>query len=143
MISSDKIVCNYDENFEIIENYRYYLIIIIGLKYNIKYFEVFNDKCKVIERYKTIFYDKAMCEKDFRGLNIPNGIGIFSGFNNNYGIINLIGFNDNFDDIWIGFTDKSHNNMITISTVLLDNNFIFNYKKILNYKLSDVINLKK
>ena len=125
------------------ENFKYYLIIIIGLRYNIKYYKIYYDKNEALLKYDDIFNQKNMIGKDFRGLNIPTGVSILSGFNNDYGIINLIGFNNICNGkLFVGFTDKSHNNIITIIDGQLDET-ILRYKKKIEFQIHDIIDLKK
>lgn len=142
-----------EDNFNFEGEYEKYLIVIFGLRRNVKYFQVFDTKREAIVNYGKLFHYNKMFEKDFRGLNLISGItskcnnGIItiddkgdkpikSAFNNNFGIMYLIGFNSEIEHIHIGFADKSHNNIITISNAELSDDVIKYKKKLnINYRL--------
>jgi len=148
-----------EDEFTIDEDYDKYLIIIFGLRHNIKYFEIFNIKQEAIIKYGKLFHYNSMFGKDSRGLNLISGItskckngmitiddkndkSIFSAFNNNFGIMYLIGFNSDVNDVYIGFSNKTFNNIITISNFELDDTLI-KYNKKIKLNKNDIIPLKK
>ena len=86
-------------------DYDTYIIIVFGLRHNVKYCKFIKNKNEVFEHYNKIFsskkYDFSSC--DVRGYNImDNGKSILNGFDNNTGLITMIGFN-NTNTIYCSF----------------------------------------
>lgn len=123
------------EGFDFEGTYKYYLLIAFGNRSCVKYFEVVTDKNNAIDKYKYMFYKKQMSEKDFRGINLFSNFainGLLCGFNNDWGILCLIGYMNNycFEEFHIGFSTKSYNKCIFISQGELDETLIKFSKKI-------------
>ena len=92
----------YEENYNTVD-YQVYIIIGFGRKNNIIYFKVIYSKINAFAEFNNIFnieeYDFFSC--DSRGFYIDNGKCLLNGFDNNIGLINLIGFNTIFDILYI------------------------------------------
>jgi len=129
------------DDFTFDGEYNKYVIIVFGLRFNIKFFETFTNKNDAIKTYGEIFTNKNMMEKDNRGLNILQGEAIYGGFNNDYGIITMIGYNCMPSNIYIGFAGKTQGNFITISILPLDDSILFHKKKY-TFSVSDKVKLK-
>ena len=78
-------------------NYNTYVIIIFGFRSNIKYCKYENSKTSAFESYYKIFNNihfKFSCCDD-RGYDIRNdGKSILNGFDNDFGLITMVGFNN-------------------------------------------------
>jgi hypothetical protein len=86
-------------------DYDTYIIIVFGMRNNVKYCKFIKNKNEAFEHYNKIFsskkYDFSSCDE--RGYNImDNGKSILNGFDNNTGLITIIGFN-NTNTIYCSF----------------------------------------
>lgn len=122
-----------ETSFEFEKDYKYYVIIVIGLRYNIKFFSIYQEKNDAEKIFTDIFNDKEMCECDSRGYFVINGKTIYSGFNNQYGIITVVGFDDINSKINIGFRGKPGD----IHRIVISNEEIDDCKKVLSYAIGE------
>lgn len=90
----------YNENYGILE-YQLYVIIVIDMKNNIIYFKVIDNKINAFDKFNIKEYGFLSC------YSIEFYIDYFkillNSFDNNTGILNLIGFNSIFDILYIEF----------------------------------------
>jgi len=86
-------------------DYDTYIIIVFGMRNNVKYYKFIKNKNEAFEHYNKLFsskkYDFSSCDE--RGYKImDNGKSILNGFDNNTGLITIIGFN-NTNTIYCSF----------------------------------------
>ena len=78
-------------------NFNTFVIIIFGFRSNIKYCKYEKTKINAFDTYFTIFKNSnfKFSNCDDRGYDIQNsGKSILNGFDNDFGLITMVGFND-------------------------------------------------
>jgi 2-hydroxy-3-keto-5-methylthiopentenyl-1-phosphate phosphatase len=120
----------YEEYEEL--NYNRYVTIVFGLRHNVKYCRFRNNKIEAFTDYYQIYNNNNFCfsECDSRSYNLKVGKSILNGFDNDIGLITIIGLDD-IDKIYCYF-DKDRINISDKFNILYVKNIELSYSLVVN-----------